>query len=179
MNFSTSLLWTLIGYDINGVKVICEESICEDVAQSFLNVFSNSWKEALAKVEEVHGDCEFADVPAKIIKKDYGFFISVGALDIRYAYGDFYDDWYGFNAFQYALKSMKTTYPQVEYEGYICGILSDRRAGEAYQFEVSSGSDVKIYDFVGEVLDVDALTGGFNLQIAWSTGFLAGNNIKG
>ncbi len=32
--------------------------------------------------------------------------------------------------------------------------------------------------FIGEVLDVDALTGGFNLQIAWSTGYLAGNNIK-
>ena len=29
--------------------------------------------------------------------------------------------------------------------------------------------------FCGEVLDVDALTGGFNLQIAFSTGFLAGN----
>ena len=28
--------------------------------------------------------------------------------------------------------------------------------------------------FVGEVLDLDALTGGFNLQIAWSTGYLAG-----
>lgn len=28
--------------------------------------------------------------------------------------------------------------------------------------------------FAGEVLDVDAYTGGFNLQIAWSTGFLAG-----
>jgi predicted flavoprotein YhiN len=28
--------------------------------------------------------------------------------------------------------------------------------------------------FAGEVLDVDALTGGFNLQIAWSTGYLAG-----
>ena len=26
----------------------------------------------------------------------------------------------------------------------------------------------------GEVLDVDAHTGGFNLQIAWSTGHLAG-----
>ena len=26
----------------------------------------------------------------------------------------------------------------------------------------------------GEVLDVDAYTGGFNLQIAWSTGHLAG-----
>ena len=29
--------------------------------------------------------------------------------------------------------------------------------------------------FAGEVLDVDALTGGFNLQIAWSTGWAAGN----
>lgn len=27
---------------------------------------------------------------------------------------------------------------------------------------------------VGEVLDLDAVTGGFNLQIAWSTGYLAG-----
>lgn len=31
--------------------------------------------------------------------------------------------------------------------------------------------------FVGEVLDVDALTGGFNLQIAWSTAHAAGSSI--
>ena len=31
--------------------------------------------------------------------------------------------------------------------------------------------------FVGEVLDVDAFTGGFNLQIAWSTGVAAGNAV--
>ncbi len=31
--------------------------------------------------------------------------------------------------------------------------------------------------FCGEVLDVDAFTGGFNLQIAFSTGFAAGNTI--
>ena len=30
--------------------------------------------------------------------------------------------------------------------------------------------------FAGEVIDVDALTGGFNLQIAWSTGYAAGEN---
>ena len=30
--------------------------------------------------------------------------------------------------------------------------------------------------FAGEVLDVDALTGGYNLQIAWSTGWLAGQS---
>ena len=28
--------------------------------------------------------------------------------------------------------------------------------------------------FAGEILDVDAVTGGFNLQIAWSTGYTAG-----
>ena len=31
--------------------------------------------------------------------------------------------------------------------------------------------------FVGEVLDLDALTGGYNLQIAFSTGYLAGSSI--
>ena len=30
--------------------------------------------------------------------------------------------------------------------------------------------------FCGEVLDVDAYTGGFNLQIAFSTGYVAGEN---
>ena len=30
--------------------------------------------------------------------------------------------------------------------------------------------------FAGEVLDVDALTGGYNLQIAWSTGYQAGSH---
>lgn len=30
--------------------------------------------------------------------------------------------------------------------------------------------------FAGEMIDVDALTGGFNLQIAFSTGYLAGSN---
>ncbi len=32
--------------------------------------------------------------------------------------------------------------------------------------------------FCGELLDADALTGGYNLQIAWSTGYLAGAGIK-
>lgn len=37
---------------------------------------------------------------------------------------------------------------------------------------------VKNLYFAGEVLDLDALTGGFNLQIAWSTGHLAGKCAK-
>ncbi|MGN1411758.1 MAG: NAD(P)/FAD-dependent oxidoreductase [Oscillospiraceae bacterium] len=31
--------------------------------------------------------------------------------------------------------------------------------------------------FSGEVIDVDAYTGGFNLQVAWSTGYVAGLNV--
>lgn len=38
---------------------------------------------------------------------------------------------------------------------------------------------VKNLFFAGELLDVDAFTGGFNLQIAWSTGALAGRSIGG
>lgn len=37
---------------------------------------------------------------------------------------------------------------------------------------------IKDLYFAGEVLDVDGLTGGYNLQIAWSTGALAGNSIE-
>ena len=36
---------------------------------------------------------------------------------------------------------------------------------------------VKNLFFAGEVLDLDAYTGGFNLQIAWSTGYLAGSSV--
>ena len=34
----------------------------------------------------------------------------------------------------------------------------------------------KLY-FAGEILDLDAVTGGFNLQIAWSTGYMAAQGI--
>lgn len=41
---------------------------------------------------------------------------------------------------------------------------------------MQSKLDEKLY-FAGEVLDLDAYTGGFNLQIAWSTGFVAGREV--
>jgi predicted Rossmann fold flavoprotein len=36
---------------------------------------------------------------------------------------------------------------------------------------------VKGLFFAGEVLDIDAVTGGFNFQSAWTTGFVAGKNM--
>ena len=37
---------------------------------------------------------------------------------------------------------------------------------------------VKGLFFAGEIIDVDAYTGGFNLQIAYSTGYTAGSEIQ-
>ncbi|EOZ98570.1 hypothetical protein A33Q_1224 [Indibacter alkaliphilus LW1] len=37
---------------------------------------------------------------------------------------------------------------------------------------------VKNLFFAGEVLNIDGITGGFNFQAAWSTGFLAGNSVN-
>ena len=33
--------------------------------------------------------------------------------------------------------------------------------------------------FAGEVLDIDAVTGGFNFQAAWTTGWIAGRAMAG
>ncbi|WP_345104323.1 NAD(P)/FAD-dependent oxidoreductase [Candidatus Villigracilis vicinus] len=33
--------------------------------------------------------------------------------------------------------------------------------------------------FGGEVLDIDGITGGFNFQAAWTTGWLAGSAMSG
>ena len=38
---------------------------------------------------------------------------------------------------------------------------------------------VKNVFFAGEIIDVDAFTGGYNLQIAWSTGYAAGTAVSG
>ncbi|ABR48781.1 HI0933 family protein [Alkaliphilus metalliredigens QYMF] len=72
-------------------------------------------------------------------------------------------------------------------KGMIFTIKQMRSINEA--IITSGGIDIKEVDpstmeskllkglyFAGEILDVDALTGGFNLQIAFSTGFLAGSS---
>ena len=54
--------------------------------------------------------------------------------------------------------SLSTTVAPLEYKGCRINVLDTPGA----------------FDFAGEVMDVDAYTGGFNLQIAWSTGYCAG-----
>ena len=79
----------------------------------------------------------------------------------------------------------------------LCGVISDLRIRiEGFRpiaeaIVTKGGVDVKEIDpktmesklvrglfFAGEVIDVDAYTGGYNLQIAFSTGVLAGENAS-
>lgn len=73
------------------------------------------------------------------------------------------------------MKHMKLTVTGLrEYDEAIItkgGIATDEISPSTMESKLVKG----LY-FAGEVIDVDALTGGFNLQIAWSTGYLAGKS---
>jgi len=73
-----------------------------------------------------------------------------------------------------------------EFELTITGLVGFEKA-----IITSGGVDIKEIDpktckskiinnlyLAGEVLDIDGPTGGYNLQVAWSTGYLVGENIK-
>jgi len=61
--------------------------------------------------------------------------------------------------------------------GYVDAVIT---AGGVCVDEISSSTmeskKVGGLFFAGEVIDVDGYTGGYNLQIAFSTGYLAGKN---
>jgi len=70
----------------------------------------------------------------------------------------------------YAVKG-KTTFKE---EFVTCGGI---KAGEV-DFGTMQSRIVPGLFFAGEVLDVDGITGGFNFQAAWSTGFVAGKCLS-
>lgn len=67
---------------------------------------------------------------------------------------------------EYSVKG-KTTFRD---EFVTCGGVSLK----SVDMTTMQSKKVKNLYFAGEVLDIDAITGGYNLQAAWSTGFLAG-----
>lgn len=53
------------------------------------------------------------------------------------------------------------------------GIPCDEISGKTMESKLVKG----LY-FAGEIIDLDAETGGYNLQIAYSTGWVAGNSVN-
>lgn len=64
----------------------------------------------------------------------------------------------------------KTTFKE---EFVTCGGVSRAEIN----FNTMESKKYKGLFFAGEVLDIDGLTGGFNFQAAWATGYVAGKNI--
>ncbi|MEY4595238.1 MAG: hypothetical protein RIQ47_1648 [Bacteroidota bacterium] len=67
----------------------------------------------------------------------------------------------------YSVKG-KTTFKE---EFVTCGGVSLKEI----DFKTMQSKIIPHLFFAGEVLDIDAVTGGFNFQAAWTTGFIAGN----
>jgi predicted flavoprotein YhiN len=61
----------------------------------------------------------------------------------------------------------KTTFKE---EFVTCGGI----ARSDINFKTMESKKVKGLYFAGEVIDIDGVTGGFNFQAAWTTGFIAG-----
>jgi predicted flavoprotein YhiN len=61
----------------------------------------------------------------------------------------------------------KTTFKE---EFVTCGGLNL----DDVDFKGMESKRMKGLHFAGEVLDIDGITGGFNFQAAWTTGFIAG-----
>ena len=66
--------------------------------------------------------------------------------------------------------SGKTTFKE---EFVTCGGVSLKEV----DFKTMESKIIPNVFFAGEILDVDAVTGGFNFQAAWTTGFIAGKTI--
>ena len=69
---------------------------------------------------------------------------------------------------EYEIKG-KTTFKE---EFVSCGGIS---LSEVNMLTMESKRHNGLY-FAGELLDIDGVTGGFNFQAAWTTGYLAGKN---
>jgi predicted Rossmann fold flavoprotein len=70
---------------------------------------------------------------------------------------------------EYAI-SGKTTFKE---EFVTCGGVSLKDV----DFKTMESKKMQGLYFAGEVLDIDAITGGFNFQSAWSTGYIAGMSM--
>ncbi len=63
---------------------------------------------------------------------------------------------------------------QFKEEFVTCGGVSLKEVN----FKTMQSRVVEDLFFAGEVLDIDGLTGGFNFQVSWTTGWLAGNALS-
>ena len=61
------------------------------------------------------------------------------------------------------------------YERAVRTIVFYHRKTQSFTEEIElNGQNCKNLYFAGEILDIDGITGGYNFQAAWTTGYIAG-----
>jgi predicted Rossmann fold flavoprotein len=112
--------------------------------------------------------------PFKIVKRLWEFFVLKNGLDTAFRWADLSNKQLRnlaqlLTSDNYVV-SGKTTFKE---EFVTCGGI----ALEEIDFKFMESKKVKGLYFVGEILDIDGVTGGFNFQAAWTTGWLAAIGI--
>lgn len=131
--------------------------------------------EELKKSKQVYNAQLLVSVnPFKIVKRLWEFFVLKNGLDTAFRWADLSNKQLRklaqlLTSDNYVV-SGKTTFKE---EFVTCGGI----ALEEIDFKFMESKKVKGLYFVGEILDIDGVTGGFNFQAAWTTGWLAAIGI--
>ena len=131
--------------------------------------------EELKKSKQVYNAQLLVSVnPFKIVKRLWEFFVLKNGLDTAFRWADLSNKQLRnlaqlLTSDNYVV-SGKTTFKE---EFVTCGGI----ALEEINFKFMESKKVKGLFFVGEILDIDGVTGGFNFQAAWTTGWLAAIGI--
>ena len=156
-----------------GARILSDKDYQFKVLVNWVNETNNdAILEALEAIEKEHSNKILANYrPYALPDRLWQFLLVKGDLSSQKRWGELGKK--GMNKLlnllsndEYAVKG-KTTFRD---EFVTCGGVSLKSVDMA---SMQSKTCKNLY-FAGEVLDIDAITGGYNLQAAWSTGFLAG-----
>ena len=131
--------------------------------------------EKLKKSKQVYNAQLLVSVnPFKIVKRLWEFFVLKNGLDTAFRWADLSNKQLRnlaqlLTSDNYVV-SGKTTFKE---EFVTCGGI----ALEEIDVKFMESKKVKGLFFVGEILDIDGVTGGFNFQAAWTTGWVAAIGI--
>lgn len=76
----------------------------------------------------------------------------------------------------YLQKKKENFFSFIKEKQYLCTLINQKYdMPQSLHIAIIGGGAAGF--FAGEVLDIDAITGGFNLQAAWTTGYVVGQHI--
>lgn len=76
----------------------------------------------------------------------------------------------------YLQKKKENFFSFIKEKQYLCTLINQKYdMPQSLHIAIIGGGCRRI--LCGEVLDIDAITGGFNLQAAWTTGYVVGQHI--